>query len=145
MKSLFIFNDISTYLLKKKLFNFYTNIVDTIPLKQLHYPIQRQEVTFCIRSIIHSKVKSTLLIFVVIMKYTCIPNLFYTKVLVGDHFFSSPKLKAQVSFSDHLSSVVCLSVCLSVCSFVCKLFTFSSSSQEPLGQFQPNLAQSIIG
>ena len=29
-------------------------------------------------------------------------------------FFSSPELKAQVSFSDHLSSVVCLSVCLSV-------------------------------
>ena len=28
--------------------------------------------------------------------------------------FSSPELKAQVSFSDHLSSVVCLSVCLSV-------------------------------
>ena len=29
-------------------------------------------------------------------------------------FFSSLVLKAQVSFSDHLSSVVCLSVCLSV-------------------------------
>ena len=29
--------------------------------------------------------------------------------------FSSPELKAQVSFSDHLSSIVCLSVCLSVC------------------------------
>ena len=27
---------------------------------------------------------------------------------------SSPELKAQVSFSDHLSSVVCLSVCPSV-------------------------------
>ena len=32
MKSLFIFNDISTFLLKKKLFNFYTNIVGNIPL-----------------------------------------------------------------------------------------------------------------
>ena len=57
---------------------------------------------------------------------------------------SSPELKAQVSFSDHLSSVVCLSVrlpvCPSVCLSVCKLFTFSSSSPEPLGQFQPNLA-----
>ena len=31
----------------------------------------------------------------------------------------------------------------SVCLSVCKLFTFSSSSPEPLGQFQPNLAQSI--
>ena len=56
-------------------------------------------------------------------------------------FFSSPELKAQVSFSDHLSSGGCLSVCLSVC----KLFTFSSSSPEPLCQFQPNLAQSILG
>ena len=53
--------------------------------------------------------------------------------------FSSPELKAQVSFSDHVSSAVLPSVRLSVC----KLFTFSSSSPEPLGQFQPNLAQSI--
>ena len=30
-------------------------------------------------------------------------------------------------------------------SSVCKLSTFSSSSLEPLGQFQPNLAQSILG
>ena len=34
---------------------------------------------------------------------------------------------------------------LSVCPSVCKLFLFSTSSQEPLGQFQPNLAQSILG
>ena len=47
----------------------------------------------------------------------------------------------EKSFSDHLSSVVCLSVC----PFVCKLFRYSSSSPEPLGQFQPNLAQSISG
>ena len=40
---------------------------------------------------------------------------------------------------------VCLSVCLSVHPSVCKLFTFSSSSQEPLSQFQPNLAQNILG
>ena len=33
--------------------------------------------------------------------------------------FSSPELKAQLSFSDHLSSVVCLSVCLYVCPSVC--------------------------
>ena len=31
-----------------------------------------------------------------------------------DLVFSSPELKAQVSFSDHLSSVVCLSVRLSI-------------------------------
>ena len=36
-----------------------------------------------------------------------------------DTLFSSPELKAQVSFSDHLSSVVCLSVCLSVRPSVC--------------------------
>ena len=45
--------------------------------------------------------------------------------------FSSPELKVEVSFSDCLS--------------VRKLFTFSSSSPEPLSQFQPNLAQSIFG
>ena len=37
--------------------------------------------------------------------------------------FSPPELKAQVSFSDHLSSVVCMSVRPSVCLFVC-LYTF---------------------
>ena len=47
---------------------------------------------------------------------------------ISTSLFSSPELKAQVSFSDQLSSVVCLSVCLSFCPFVCKLFTFSSSS-----------------
>ena len=36
--------------------------------------------------------------------------------------------------------IICPFVCLPS---VCKLFTFSSSSPEPLGQFQPNLAQSI--
>ena len=35
MKTQFIFNDISTFLIKKKLFNFYTNIVGTIRLS--HY------------------------------------------------------------------------------------------------------------
>ena len=44
--------------------------------------------------------------------------------------FSSYGLKAQVSFSDRLLSVVC---------------PFSSSSPEPLVQFQPNLAQIILG
>ena len=54
--------------------------------------------------------------------------------------FSSPELKAQVSFSDHLSSVVCLSVRQSVRlsvrpsvrPSVCKLSPFSSSSPEPI-------------
>ena len=42
-------------------------------------------------------------------------------------------------------SSVCSSVRPSVHPSVCKLFTFSSSSPEPLSQFQPNLAQSILG
>ena len=57
-------------------------------------------------------------------------------------FFSSPEPKAQVSFSDQNLSVVCRLCC---CRCRRKLFTFSSSSPEPLGQFQPNLAQSILG
>ena len=57
--------------------------------------------------------------------------------------FSSPEPKAQVRFSDHNLSVVSLHChCWRRCR---KLFTFSSSSPEPLGQFQPNLAQSILG
>ena len=78
-----------------------------------------------------------------------IPNIVFTKnfTIIFHHIFSSPELKAQVSFSDRLSSVVCLSVsvCLSVRPSVCKLFLFSTSSQEPLGQFQPKLAQKILG
>ena len=34
MKIWFIFNDISTFLLRKKLLNFYTNIVGTIRLSE---------------------------------------------------------------------------------------------------------------
>ena len=62
-------------------------------------------------------------------------------VSVCSWVFSSPEPKAQVSFSDQNLSVVrpCRCCCRR------KLFTFSSSSPEPLGQFQPNLAQSILG
>ena len=49
-----------------------------------------------------------------------------------DLLFSSPYLKAQVSFFDCLWFLVCLSVC--------KLFTFFTSP-EPLVQFQPKLTQ----
>ena len=52
-------------------------------------------------------------------------------------FFSSPEPKAQVSFSDRLLSVVHL--------YVYKLLTISSSSPEPLGRFNQNLAQCILG
>ena len=49
--------------------------------------------------------------------------------------------KAQVSLSDQNLFVVrrrCRCCCR-------KLFTFSSSPPEPLSQFQPNLAQCILG
>ena len=59
-------------------------------------------------------------------------------------FFSSPEPKAQVSFSDQNLSVVRRRCRRRRCRCR-KLFTFSSSSPEPLGQFQPNLAQSILG
>ena len=59
------------------------------------------------------------------------------------HIFSSPEPKAQVSFSDQNLSVVRRGCRRRRCCR--KLFTFSSSVQEPLGQFQPNLAQSILG
>ena len=48
-------------------------------------------------------------------------------------FISSPEPKVQVRFADHNLSVVCLHCCH------CKLFKLSSSSPEPLGQFQPKL------
>ena len=55
--------------------------------------------------------------------------------------FSSPQPKAQVSFSKQNLSVIRRRRCR--CR---KLFTYSSSSPELLqGQFQPNLAQSILG
>ena len=66
---------------------------------------------------------------------------FYT-ILTGVfiEIFSSPELKAQVSFSDRLASVICPSVCLPVCLSV--NFTSSSSSPEPLGQ---NWLRAVFG
>ena len=64
-------------------------------------------------------------------------------------FISSPKPKAQVSFSDQNLSVVRRRCCCRrhrrrrrLCR---KLFTFSSSSPESLDKFQPNLVQIIQG
>ena len=70
-----------------------------------------------------------------------VPQLFVKR----DPLFSSPKPKPQVSFSDQNLSVV--SRCRRRCRrWRCrKLFTFSSFFPEPLGQFHPNLAQSISG
>ena len=50
--------------------------------------------------------------------------------------FSSPELKARVSFSDCLLSVVR--------PFVCKLFPFSSSSPDSWGQFWLNIAIKMV-
>ena len=61
-----------------------------------------------------------------------------TTIEVFTIFISSPEPKAWVSFSDKYMS-------LSFVFIVVKLFDFSSSSPEPLGQFQANLAQSILG
>ena len=46
-----------------------------------------------------------------------------------ESIFSSPELKAQVSYSDHLLSVVCLSVCLSVNFYI---FDFFSRTVGPI-------------
>ena len=61
--------------------------------------------------------------------------------------FSSPEPKAQLSFSDQNLSIVsrchCFRCCFRCCR--CKLFTFSSSSPEPLSQFQPNWHKASLG
>ena len=54
-------------------------------------------------------------------------------VLYKLYVFSSPGLKVQVNYCDHLASVVC------------KLFTFQASSPKPLGQLEPNLAGMFLG
>ena len=59
--------------------------------------------------------------------------------------FSSREPKAQVSFSDQNLSVVRRRCRCRRRRRCFKLSTFSSSSPEPIGQFQPNLAQSILG
>ena len=79
----------------------------------------------------------------------CVRNeCFLLHFYLGINIFSSPEPKAQVSFSDQNLSVVRRRCRRRRCRHRChchKLFTFSSSSPEPLGQFQPNLAQSILG
>ena len=66
-------------------------------------------------------------------------NILHVDIIVCiDDFFSSHEPKAQVCFSDHNLFVVYR------CWHCRKLFTFSSSSPEPLGQFQQYLAQSIL-
>ena len=47
--------------------------------------------------------------------------------------FSSPQLKAEVSFSDQLAA---FTVCTSVCLYVCKPFTLSTCSPESSARFE---------
>ena len=54
-------------------------------------------------------------------------------------FFSSPEPKAQVSFSDQNLSIVRRCCCCH------KLLTLSSSSPEPLGQFNQTWEKSSLG
>ena len=61
-------------------------------------------------------------------------DLLYWVMGVPPNFLGPPELKARDLF---WSSVVRLSI------NVCKFFTVSASAPEPLGQFQPKLAQSI--
>ena len=61
---------------------------------------------------------------------------------VGTNISSSPEPKAQVSFSDQNLSVVRRRF---RCSRRRRILFIFSSSQEPQGQFQSNLVQSILG
>ena len=67
---------------------------------------------------------------------TCMSQSNFCKV------FILPEPKTQLILSDDNLSVVYRRRCR--CSRLRKLFTFSSSSPEPLDQFQPNLTQSIL-
>ena len=58
-------------------------------------------------------------------------------------FFSSPELKAHVSFSDHLLYFVHLSVCPSIC--LLKLFTFSFFSQNNWANFNQSWHKTTLG
>ena len=80
---------------------------------------------------------------VIDLVYFCVLCILSFYINLSFLLFSSPEPKAQVIFFDHNLSVV-----HHRCRWHCccrKLFTFSSSSPEPLGQFQPKLTQSIFG
>ena len=70
---------------------------------------------------IKMKRKNTKYIFFVVLYFTNYSTCLRVSALL---VFSLPELKAEVSISDRLSSVVCLSVCPSIRSFVCKLYLF---------------------
>ena len=75
----------------------------------------------------------------------CFLKWFHAVVVLFDCWRCLWLLLFVAHLSWKLRWVFLITCCPSVHLTVCKLFTFSSSSLEPLGQFQPNLAQSILG
>ena len=73
-------------------------------------------------------------IFMLVLNYIDIPVCWNT-------FLS---LYPSSHFLAHLSWKLKWAFLITCCLFVCKLFTFSTSSPVPLGQFQPNVAQIIL-
>jgi hypothetical protein len=69
-------------------------------------------------------------VFLTVIIYTPIFFIKFTIILII--LFSSPELKAQVSFSDRPLSVVCRSVCLSVCLLDFYIFDFFSRTTWPI-------------
>jgi hypothetical protein len=75
---------------------------------------------FCI-NYVNEKLQQIFIELTLKAEQVCIMDQYDLKIVsnlclfVSDYFFSSPELKAQVSFSDRPLSGVCLSVCLSVC------------------------------
>ena len=72
-------------------------------------------------------------------------------------YFGNIKIEGTDNISNRITNFLPFFICsleliwspvvqrLAICPSVCKLFTFSSSHQEPLGQFQPNLRKIILG
>ena len=105
-----------------------------------HCHLQNLSLDFILTVILHWHSPHSLNISII--NFQTISILSFTKISMISNLlfiirFSSPELKVQVSFSDQNLSVV--HCCCR------KLFTFSSSSPEPPGQFQPDLTQSILG
>jgi hypothetical protein len=66
-------------------------------------------------------------------------------ILIRFDLFSSPELKAQVSFSDRLLSVVCLSVCPSVWRLSVRLLHFQLLLQNRWANFNQSWHKSSLG
>ena len=114
-------------------------IIDSLESWRQHSNMRRIFVFTKLRSILHTQFGT----------FRGVQSTIRYRMLTFSRFyvhFTIYFLLAKLSWSPvvHHPSVY-LSVRPSACSSVCKLFTFSSSSQEPLGRFQPNLTQNILG